>query len=137
MREGCWYSHGCSNANDKNKCDTCYACFINFEPTEEYLKQFVANTYVICKNDFPIAAVSDKRLADQYKDILQKHFDAEKRMKELRGASYQDKSYIHVHEIPELKNTADVIKQLKLNSKVPELLAFWEAEHSKAGENIG
>ena len=72
--------------------------------------------------------MATEELAEKNRELIQKHFDDEKRMEQLRGSSCWGKSYIHVREVPELKDTESFMGVLRLNKDVPELLEYWEKE---------
>ncbi len=91
--------------------------------------------YVICRNDSPIAVVATEELAKQNKKLIQKYYDDEMRMEELRGSSLWNRSYIRIHEVPELKSTEDFTSTLPfINRDLPELLAYWEANAIKKAD---
>ncbi|MBF7084411.1 hypothetical protein IT084_15770 [Desulfallas sp. Bu1-1] len=89
--------------------------------------------YVICKNDYPIAVVATKELAEQNKTLIQEYYNKEKRLEKLRGESCWNQSYIHVHYVPELENT-DFIDKLGLNKNLDKLLVYWEEVAEKSGQ---
>jgi hypothetical protein len=71
--------------------------------------------WVICRNDYPVAVTTTEELAEYYKGLIQKHFDDEMRMEELRGNGHRGKSYNHIRQVPELKSDDNFIKVLGFN----------------------